>query len=250
MIKVFLLQLQFLTRIPVFIKIDFDENRFAKGIIFAPVIGLIIGGVLSLIYYLANFLDNRLIIAIFIVFAEIIVTGGLHLDGLADSCDGLFSGRNKEKTLEIMKDSRIGTNGAIGIILLIIFKISILFSLGKDDFIKYLLIFPVMGRLNVVWSAGISKYARNSEGMGKSITNITGVKQIIISSIITLIIGVLILKIYFLIVFVMSILFVLTFTFYVKRKIDGITGDIMGATIEMTEVLILFIFFVIEKFLK
>jgi len=241
----FLLQIQFFTRIPIFVNIKFDEEKFAKGVVFAPLIGLIIGGIMGLSYLGLNHLDNRLIIAIILVFIEIILTGGLHLDGLADTCDGFFSGRPREKILEIMKDSRIGTNGTIALILTIVFKIGILYSIDPQYFLEWLLIFPVLSRLNIVWSAFFSHNAHEeSTGMGGKITELTGIIELIIATAVTLIIGLLVLKLIFLIFIGVSILFCLGFTYYSKMKIGGVTGDVYGAVIELSEVVILFSVFI------
>jgi len=246
-LKGFLIQIQFLTRIPLFIKINFDEECFAGGIIFAPIIGFLIGALLIPVYLITNIFNNMLITSVVIVFVELIITGGLHIDGLADTCDGFFSGRPKEKILEIMKDSRIGTNGAIGIIMVIIFKIIFLYSIDKNYFIQTLLIFPMLGRLNIIWSAGLSKYARESKGMGSKITELTGLKQIIISSIICLLPGLIISQIKFVLIFLITISFAVLFTLYSKKKIGGVTGDIFGAVIEITEVIVLCGMFIIGK---
>ena len=82
MIKAFLLQMQFLTRIPLPAKIKFDEKIFAGGVAFSPVIGFIIGILLGGVYYLVNMTGKQAPAIIMAVVAEIIITGGLHLDGL------------------------------------------------------------------------------------------------------------------------------------------------------------------------
>ena len=246
MIKTFLMQLKFLTRFP-FFKVEFDEERFARGIIFAPVIGLLIGGVYAGLYLALSALGNDVVTAIVLVFAGVVITGGLHIDGLADTCDGLFSGRGRERILEIMKDSRIGTNGTIGIILLLGFKVILFASLGKIYFLYYLLVFPVIARNNIVIASGISKYAREENGMGRSIVNRTGIKEMVISSIMTLVICIPILRIESIVYLFACTAFVLLFTSYVKFKIGGITGDIIGAIIELSEVIFLATAFVIES---
>jgi adenosylcobinamide-GDP ribazoletransferase len=239
MIKSFLMQLGFLTRIPL-IKVKFDNKTFSKGIIFSPVIGLMIGGFLAGIFLLSSFLNNKILSSIIIVFSLIIITGGLHLDGLADTCDGIFSYRDKDKILEIMRDPRIGANGTIALIMLILFKIILIYSLlNSENIIKYLLIFPVFARNNIIISSGISNYAGNISGMGEDIVKNTGIKQIIIGIIFTSIICMPVILLRFFIFFIISLIFVLTFTFYIKRKIGGITGDIIGAIIELTEITML-----------
>ena len=91
----FIIQIQFLTRIPVPIKVNFTEKKLAQSIVLAPLVGLIIGALLSGIYYLFSFLDQKAVAVLFVIISEIIITGGLHLDGLADTFDGIFSNRPK-----------------------------------------------------------------------------------------------------------------------------------------------------------
>ena len=111
----FFLILGFFTRLPV-PKTSFTEERFKKGLKLMPLAGLVIGIILVLILLLLNALSVPILVrSAILVGAYIFITGGLHFDGLADTCDGVFSGRNREQSFEIMKDSRIGVFGMIGI---------------------------------------------------------------------------------------------------------------------------------------
>ena len=144
MIKQFLILIQFMTRIPVFVNVEYDEEKLGKSIKYFPLVGAVIGIFLFGINFLAGKVTgNRQIIAVIIVVAEIFITGILHIDGLADTFDGLFSYAKKERMLEIMKDSRIGTNGAVVLILYFITKI-ILLSEVKPE---YILLYPIISRL-------------------------------------------------------------------------------------------------------
>lgn len=247
-IKSFLLQLMFLTRIPVPVRIKFEDKVFAKGVILAPVIGLVIGFILGCVYSFVNMTGKLLPAVIIAVAAEIAITGGLHLDGLADTFDGIFSNRPKEKILHIMKDSRIGTNGAISLILLICCKIGLLLSLHEGYILEYLFIMPVISRMNIAWTAGISSYARK-EGMAGSIIRYTGPKEIIIASGIAVILSAVFLKLAAVFVIPALILFAVLFTRYIEKKIGGITGDTIGAVIELSEIVFLFILLIYEAVL-
>ena len=123
MVKGFIILLQFMTRIPVPVKVEYDEEKLGKAIKFFPLVGLIIGFFLFTVNFFAGKVtDNRQITAVIIIMAEILVTGLIHIDGLADTADGLFSYADKERMLEIMKDSRIGTNGTVALILYFLAK--------------------------------------------------------------------------------------------------------------------------------
>ena len=237
MIKQFILLTQFMTRIPIPINIEYDEESFGKSIKYFPLLGFFIGLILFLTYFLISLVtDNKLIIAIFIVIIETVITGGIHLDGLADTFDGLFSYRPKDKILEIMKDSRIGTNGAI--VLIVYFLAKTIFISEVD--IKYIIIMPIIARIATVTNAGLGTYARKT-GMSNAIMDYNSKKDILISFIITIILSFIIAGINGVICLVISFLFILYFLYFVTKKIDGVTGDTMGASLELTGILVLLI---------
>jgi adenosylcobinamide-GDP ribazoletransferase len=242
MLKMFLMQIQFLTRVPIPVKIEFDEKKFAKSMILSPVIGLLTGIILGGIYYFVQMTGKQIFAAVAVVTAEIIITGGLHLDGLADTFDGIFSNRPKNKMLNIMKDSRIGTNGTLALILIILCKTALLVSINEMRLVLYLFAMPAVSRMSILWAAGTSAYAAR-DGMGKSVVKYTGVKEIISGTIISGIISAVFLRWASLVVLPAAIAFTLLFCAYVKRKIGGITGDIIGAVIELTEIVVLFVLF-------
>ena len=224
-----------MTRIPVPVKTEYNDRDFGKSIKFFPVLGLLIGLILYLICFIVpGFTDSRLLLAVFLVIAETVITGGIHLDGLADTFDGLFSYRPKDKILEIMKDSRIGTNGAIVLIIYFLLKT---FLLAEAD-IKYIIIMPVIARLATVTNAGLGTYARKS-GMSNAIMDYNSKTDILISLIITSVICFFFAGFKGLISILVCFIFIVYFLFYVTKKIDGITGDTMGASLEMTSILVL-----------
>ncbi|MCU0821716.1 MAG: adenosylcobinamide-GDP ribazoletransferase [Spirochaetes bacterium] len=247
MFKGFLLQLQFLTRIPAPVNVEFDEKLFSRGVIFAPVIGLLIGVILAGVYILADFTGRPIIAVIAVIIAEIIITGGLHLDGLADTFDGIFSNRPKEEILRIMKDSRIGTNGTLSLILLIVSKIGLMLIINKEYIIPCLVVMPVMSRMCIAWTAGISAYAGNAKSPAAFLVKNTGAREIIISTFIAVVPCAAVLKFVSVPAFIAVVVFAVLFTAYVKKKIGGITGDIIGAVIELSEHVFLFTIIICES---
>lgn len=239
----FIILIQFMTRIPIPLKISYSEKKFGKSIKFFPLVGLIIG----LILYFANFLItvyfknifyNKTIIAIFLIILEILIVGIIHIDGLADTFDGLFSYAKKEKMLEIMKDSRIGTNGAVVLILYFITK-TVLISEIITTNPKYLIIFPIIARLSTPVNAGLSNYARKS-GMSNAIISENGIFEAIFSLALSIILVFYIIGIKGIITILIAFIFIIIFMLNVRKKIDGITGDTMGASLELTSILVLF----------
>ena len=167
--------------------------------------------------------------------AEILITGLIHIDGLADTADGLFSYADKERMLEIMKDSRIGTNGTVALILYFISKIVFLAAVKPE----YILLYPIISRMSTSINAGLGEYARK-KGMSNGIIEKNDKKDAVISILITAVLSFAVLRFKGLIVMALAILFILLFMKNVKKKIDGITGDTMGASLELTGIIVLF----------
>lgn len=169
------------------------------------------------------------------------------MDGLADSFDGLYSNRGKDRILEIMKDSRIGSNGALALITLILFKIALLTNLEDETRTIVLLLMPVISRFGIAFGSWISVYARE-KGMGQFfIGNVTG-RQVLAA----LMVAMLPLLIYphSLIVLAAAVLFNFTYVKHVTRIIGGMTGDTLGAMIELTELVQLPFWIAVMQLLK
>ncbi len=135
-LRAFFIGLQFLTRISIVEQKDWCEKDFADSVRYFPLIGLVLGiiyaafAALLLILLPQNgFLLPHHVVAAALLILPILLTGGLHCDGFMDTMDGLFSGRSRERMLEIMKDSRVGANGVFAFVLLMIFNWSVLLDL-------------------------------------------------------------------------------------------------------------------------
>lgn len=236
----FLLILSLFTTIPTG-GVEFNNTRYKKGIIFIPLVGLIIGFILYLLktYIFKDFLE---IDSILLIFFYVIITGGLHLDGLSDTVDGIFSRKNKSRILEIMSDSNIGAFGVISLIIWFLFA----YKLFKYSII--VLVFSTMiSRYSVLIFSFNAKYAKK-EGMGKLIT-----KSISSISIIFWFILINILLYFFLdyisiICFALIILNTFLLRKYFYKKISGITGDTIGFTIEINQILFILSYYIISKF--
>ena len=230
--KSFFLALSFFTRIP-FFKAEFDENNFAKAVKWSPIVGLIIGAILfSVSWVLQDF--DKIVVNIIIVAAYIVITGGLHLDGLSDTCDGIFSGREKDRILEIMRDSRVGAYGVISITLWIASMLILLNFLPRE----VLIIFPVIGKGAPIISAYFADYVR-TQGLGKIFAANCKKTEIAIAIIIPLATS-LILGIVGLVSAMIALMSVYVATRYFKKIIGGITGDTMGCVCELSQICFLF----------
>jgi adenosylcobinamide-GDP ribazoletransferase len=236
--KSFLLALQFLTVIPLRVK-DVDEKKLASAAAYFPLVGLLIGLVLLGVNYIASVLNFPFFTSsIIMVVALIFITGGMHLDGLSDTADAFLSGRPKEDMLSIMRDPHIGVMGVLSIISAILLKIGLLASLGGPLKITALLLMCLLSRWSVVLSMFLFSYARKD---GKAKIFIQGMtRRIFIFSLISvLVFAFAIWQVRGLFALLMTAGFVYLFGKLSERKIGGITGDTLGAIIELTEVVIL-----------
>ena len=239
--KPFILMLTFLTRIPVKISHHFNDDDFKKGIWYMPVIGLFIGLILFGTYSFLNGLLPSMVISFILVVLYLLITGGIHIDGLADTIDALASNRNRERMLEIMKDSHIGTFGVLGIV---IWFGGMIILRGEAPWAC--LIIPPAGRSLALFSCSISSYAREN-GMGKVIIESTHAGHAAFSVFITAISIVLLylfssdfsIALAALIAFVIVFFEILIHTKCISKKLSGITGDIVGYIIEFSGFLLL-----------
>lgn len=234
----FILMVQFFTRIPVNKTVPVEKEDFRTGSIYFPVIGLIVGLVSALAYLLVSSTGNMFLSSIIAVLASVMVTGALHVDGLADTCDGVFSSRSKEKMLEIMKDSRIGTMGAIAIIFLVLAKVALIWGMNYRLAIASVIIAPVISRTSMLYGITIAKYPREN-GLGKTfIGNVTSkefAKGLIICTLMIIPAARLFTPLFIAAVAVVP----RVFNRYIENRIGGMTGDTLGALNEIQEVLCL-----------
>lgn len=239
--KKFLLALQFLTIIPVKIEGEISEKEVASSVVFFPIIGGILGCISAAIYYIFNSVFPLQITMLLIITSLAVFTGGLHLDGFADTLDGLAGGKTKEEKLEIMKDSRIGAMGVIGLIFLILAKFVLLNNISLARIIPILILTPVLSRFNCVIAMSISKSARENSGIGTVFIKNISTTHIVISSVLTLIISILLFQKQGIGILLMSLGIIIFVASYFNKKLGGITGDIVGGLIELSEVITLFL---------
>lgn len=164
----FLLAVQFLTRVPVRLDRLYSSGRMAASVRFYPLVGALLGGGLAGLFLLAGFLFPTFVAVLITIAAGVFVTGAFHEDGLADTFDGIGGGLTREKALNIMKDSRIGTYGAAVLIMALALKVAALMSLPQVMICFALIAGHGLSRLSSVLVIATSKYVRD-EGTGKPV---------------------------------------------------------------------------------
>lgn len=243
----FVLMLQFLTRIPINHSVNVNDDSFKKGSIYFPLIGLIIGLIEVAVFISGTYLFTKLIAIILAIAANIAITGALHIDGLADTCDGIYSSRSKDRMLEIMKDSRIGVNGALAILFDLALRISILLALNTTNILLAFVVSTVVSRSMLILLARVSKYAREGKGLGTLLIGQVSLITVLLVIFEATILISIILKIFGIVIILLTALLMLVFNKYIKSKIDGMTGDTLGAAVEISEIFVLMIFVFLQK---
>ncbi|MCK4705768.1 MAG: adenosylcobinamide-GDP ribazoletransferase [Gammaproteobacteria bacterium] len=234
----FFIALQFLTRLPVRIAYEPDAISISHSLAYYPLVGLIISGLLaSFAWALSDvpaLLSAGLLLAVWVL-----VTGGLHIDGLADSMDAWAGGfGDRERTLAIMKDPYCGPAGVAGIVLLLLLKFAALHAIIESDGLTVLLLVPMLGRTILLLLFITTPYVREN-GLGTAIVSQLSRKLILLIFIATLVVTFLLVGIKSLwLIAVMMLVFILS-RMLMMQRIGGMTGDAAGALVEVTEVTIL-----------
>ena len=244
--KDFLRALSFLTILPMGRLSLPKEKEFARSMAFFPLAGLVIGLLLALGYYLLSFLFPNPLVLLLIIGLLALLTRGLHLDGFADTLDGLASGGTKEKILEVMRDSRIGAFGVIGLILLIGAKYLALDQISNSSIYYSLILMAVVGRNSMVLVCYRSPYARSSEGLAKPFLENLRTREVLISSALTFGIAFLLIGVKGIAISLGIGLFSLGYRLFFLKKLGGMTGDILGAANELAELLCLLLLVILE----
>ncbi|MGL5675543.1 MAG: adenosylcobinamide-GDP ribazoletransferase [Cellulosilyticaceae bacterium] len=229
----FVLGMQFLTRIPLTKKAVPCEPKDFKGAMgFFTTIGFIVGLIQYGAYVVGAWLVNPLIGALCATVAGIWTTGGLHLDGLADVFDGFGANQSKERTLEIMKDSRVGSFGALALILDFAIHFIAIYSLSVQPLL--IIWIPVAGKASVCLLCFIGKNIK--EGMGALwIQNIGGVR-LSINLLFAFVLGAMLSNS---LVALGGMIVIVSVTWWVNRlfvqKLGGLNGDALGAMQQLME---------------
>lgn len=244
MIKAFFIALGLLTRIPIpkyfHIQKNDSDKFYGWSVLYYPVIGLVIGGLLVFSSWTLSFLElpkHGLIEAGLLLTIWIVITGALHLDGLADSADAWLGGYgDKIRTLEIMKDPYSGPAAVVILVLVLLLKFSVLIHLHWH----VLLLAPVIARTSVMLLLATTPYVRKG-GMGDSAVHHLPKTAVWLVFMGVIVVSALIIKQQF---WVFLVLFSIAYLLrrLMLKRIDGTTGDTAGAMLEVMEVSTMLVF--------
>ena len=243
--KSFLAALSFFTRIPLRVRFAVDDALFQRGIKYLPVVAIVIGIPVSAAAFLAQWIGPYL--AAFIALAVyLLMSGGLHVDGMADTMDAFGSNKDRQTMLDIMKDSRIGTFGVLSVV---VYVAGMVACLAQTDYWLAVL-FPLVGRTSALLGARLFHYAR-VDGTGKRFVDGVQPIHIAVAMLVYVIaawLGCLRFGVFFfsaeyaMIIFapyVFSLAVVILVMRGMAAKLGGITGDVIGFGIETTQLVYL-----------
>jgi adenosylcobinamide-GDP ribazoletransferase len=236
MLKKIGLALTFLTIIPAYRCHTADSRELAESMAWFPLVGLLLGGLVTGAALGLNLVLPAPATAAVLVAGLAALTRALHLDGLADTLDGLGGGHTREDSLRIMKDHAVGAFGAVGIVLALLLKYGLILGLLEAGETRFLLIFPVISRAAMVLLAYLSPYARLEGGLGEAMTTLASAPTLALAGGSAILIvgltgnwrG------------EAALLAVAAVTWglavYFRRRLGGVTGDVFGALNEVMEV--------------
>jgi adenosylcobinamide-GDP ribazoletransferase len=242
MFRPLLLALSFLTALPLGGKTEYRDPDFGRSAIYFPFIGFIIGTVAFYIaeYLLLHGVTPEATAFIIIVYLQL-VTRGLHIDGLADSFDGFFGGKGSEDALRIMKDPCAGPFGITAIVIVLLGTyIALEADLASGS---YIVIIPalVLSRWSMAVGAFNARYPRD-DGTAKLFIGKIGFVSILLSTLLAALLASLYVGVQAVYMFFATALLVLAVRLIAKKKINGMTGDLLGAINELTVLMLLFAF--------
>ncbi|TDE16488.1 adenosylcobinamide-GDP ribazoletransferase [Dyadobacter psychrotolerans] len=259
-LTLFFTALQFYTRFPVPKWVLYHPQNLSRATRYLPLVGWIVGFITALAWLGLTYLTNTSTGLLFGMTASVLTTGAFHEDGFADVCDGFGGGWTKEKILEIMKDSRVGTYGSVGLILILALKFSLLLQLAvliNTDFTILFLILVTahaVSRFMPVLVIFNQPYARETQdSKAKPVAETADVKTLVMAGTFG-IPPMLALSCYVkqpLILLSIGLLVLVTFFLgrYFKKWIGGYTGDCLGAVQQVCEVVFYFYIAVLWKFI-
>jgi adenosylcobinamide-GDP ribazoletransferase len=234
MLVEFLVALQFLTLIQLRRTVPFDEATLGRSGAFFPLVGFLLGmAVWVLDRGLFSFLPPALA-NVFVVTSFAVLTRGLHLDGVADSADGLWGGADQQRRLAIMKDSRLGTFGALALFGIMLTKLRALDGLQGIERSNALLLSPMLGRWACIIMATLASSARE-DGLGALFVRNVHKRELLLASMFTVFTGLCFVGAKMLLFGVVLAALAVGVTRYCTRRLGGVTGDTLGAVGELVE---------------
>ena len=238
--ELLLIAIGFFTRIPVPMTLDFSQKKLNQASRYFSLVGWLVGGLCALCFWLLSLIvpDNIAILGSMLF--SVLLTGCFHEDGLADTCDGLGGGWEKQQKLSIMKDSRLGTYGAVAIWMVLTVKYMTLVQI--ESLVIALLVAHVSSRALATALIFNLPYVSDEEtSKVKPLAELLSAKELIINLGIAALSLLLVPELFLPLLLLLLAIFISLRTLYLKQ-IGGFTGDTLGAAQQISEVAIYLVF--------
>lgn len=235
----FPLALTFLTKVPFPRAVVAGPDELARSLFWFPWVGAILG--LMFLGAWSIFLKAlpHPAAAAMLVCLTVWITGGLHLDGLADTVDGLGGGQDPETRRRIMKDSRVGAFGVLGLTLVLLLKFAFFLAAADKGWRGEIVLYPILSRWGMVYLAYRSDYARPEGGLGQAMTAGVSPRVAAGASFSAVILALLLFGYKGLVLWAGAGALVWLGSRYFRKTLGGVTGDVLGAANEILEVAVL-----------
>lgn len=223
-------------------------SRLIVGSVYFPVVGILLALLLGGFALVVTPFLPSLVLAALLVIAQILLTGGLHLDGLMDSCDGLFSGRSRDQKLEIMRDSRVGSFGVLGGICVLLLKFACFTTLtGHQLWLACMITLPC-ARWCMVLALFFFPNARPA-GLGFAVRQDVTRERLLIAAMIALVVAIVAGHVVGILVWVVTTIAAFALGRWITSVLGGLTGDNYGAIEEVMECLALLLLIIVRIWL-
>jgi len=241
----FRIALGFLTILPVDRDLQKTPERIGHSMALFPAAGLLLGLILVVLNSLLGVFIPRAVLDCLLLLIMIVITGALHLDGIADLFDGLAGGKDREGVLRTMKDSRVGAMGVVGLVMLLLLKYLCLFNLPLEIKSAGLIFMPAAGRWVQVVLAASCRYLSDSEGTGTDFVEYAGERELLIASASLIAVAFVLFGLPGIFLIFLLGIAVMVLIKYFEMRLGGVTGNVLGASSELIEVLSLLLVLVV-----
>ena len=238
-LQLFFTALMFFSRIPCPAWVEYNEENLKRSAKYLPLVGVIIGSLVAIVYWLAHFIFPQSVAILLSMIASLLLTGAFHEDGFADACDGFGGGNDRDSVLRIMQDPRIGSFGAIATVMLLLLKFETLTHINTALLPATLIAAHALSRFSAISFVYTHDYVR-AEGTGKSShiaqrTNRTDLSLAAVFGLIPLLAFDLVTAL-----FIVGVIAIARWQMakYFTKRLGGYSGDCLGMAQQLSEVLI------------
>lgn len=232
--RLYFIAFQFLTIIPLPFSVRCDEKVLGRSMTAFPLVGLTLGGLLAGADFILGQLFPRQVSDLLLIVLLTAVTGALHLDGLADVCDGLAARGGRERFLAVMKDPHTGAVGVVALVLALLLKYVTLLAIPLGIKREALILFPAIARFSQVLMAAGSQRARE-DGLGALFAGGAGAVQFWSAGLLVLVAALLLMGVKGICCVLAALLLTWGGRRWAHRRLGGVTGDVIGCFSELNE---------------